>query len=98
MDDAVAPPHHVLDRFHVCDVGLVDLLAVARRGDRHQVGEAQDWIDAAQRLAQAAADAPARAGDQHSMHFHTRHSFLRDRGCILKGIGERVALLATALP
>jgi hypothetical protein len=92
MNDAVAPLHHALDRFHVGNVGLIDLLAVARRGDRHQVREAQDWIDAAQCLAQAAADAPTRAGDQHPMHFHARHSFLRDRGSILKGTGERRAV------
>jgi hypothetical protein len=76
VDDAVAPLHHALDRFHVGNVSLVDLLAVSRRRDRHQVGQAQDWIDTAQRFAQATANAPARASDQHSMHFRTRHSFL----------------------
>ncbi len=29
MDDAVAPLHHALDRFHVGNVGLVNLLAVS---------------------------------------------------------------------
>ena len=62
------PGDHALDRRHVGDVGLVDLLAVARRGERHPVGQAQHRIDAAQRLAQRSADAAAGAGDQHAMH------------------------------
>src|SRR6202044_1727463 len=76
MDNAVASLHHALDGAHIGNVGLVNFLAVPRRRDRRQVGQAQDWIHTAQRFAQATASAPTSAGDQHSMHFCTRHSFL----------------------
>ena len=68
MHDAVHPGDHALDLRHVGDVGLVDFLSVTRRGERHPVGQPQHRIDAAQRLAQRAADAAAGAGDQHAMH------------------------------
>ena len=47
-----------------------------RRNSVREVAQAQDWIDTAQCFAQATANAPTRASDQHSMHFRTRHSFL----------------------
>src|ERR1700693_3065368 len=72
MDNAVDPGDHALDRGHIGDVGLVDLLATlvlgAGRRDRHPVRYPQHRIDAAQRLSQRPADATARAGDQHSLH------------------------------
>ncbi len=68
MDDALDPGNHALDLRQVGDVGLVHFLPVARRGDRHPVGQPQHRIDAAQRLAQRAADAAAGAGDQDAMH------------------------------
>ena len=68
MNDAVDAGDHLLDRPHIGDVGLVQLLLVPRRCYRHPVGQSQHRIDAAQRLAQRAADAATRPGDQHAMH------------------------------
>src|SRR5581483_3599430 len=68
MQDAVAAGHHALDRRHVGEVGTVDLLALARRREPHPVAEPQQRIDPAQALAQGAADAAGRAGDQDPMH------------------------------
>ncbi len=72
MDDAVDAGNHLLDCRHVGDVGLIDLLAPLvlwpRRRERHPVGHAQHRIDAAQRLAQRAADAAPCSGDQHALH------------------------------
>jgi len=72
MDDAVNPGDHALDLSHVGDVGLVHFLASlirwAGRRDRHPVRQPQHRVDAAQRLAQRAADTAAGAGNQHAMH------------------------------
>src|SRR5579885_981663 len=68
MQDAVAAGHHALDRRHVGEVGTVDLLALARRREPHPDAEPQQRIDPAQALAQGAADAAGRAGDQDPMH------------------------------
>src|SRR5438477_9632676 len=69
MDDPVAAGDQRLDRSHIGDVEPIDhLLAVPRRRQRRPVRQPQHWIDAAQGLAQRAADAAAGAGDQDPVH------------------------------
>ena len=74
MDDAVDIGDHALHRRHIGEFGAIDLLSLAGRRQRDAIGEAQDWIDAAQGLAQRAADASARPGNQHSFHLFLQGS------------------------